>query len=62
MTLNIKKNKFKDIKNKNDITEKLHINLQGNSNNKYMINRCPQSARNKNNINNLNNNNYISSV
>ena len=56
MTLNINKNKVKDIKNKNDLTENLHINLQGNSNNKYMSNKCPQSARNKNNINNLNNN------
>ena len=56
MTINISKNKTKEIKNKNDTTENLHINLQGNTNNKYMSNRFPQSARNKNNINNLNNN------
>ena len=59
------KNKSKDMKNKNDTTENLHINLQGNSNNKYISNRFPQSARNKNNTNNLNNNknsNFCSEV
>ena len=52
-------NKIKEIKNKNDTSDNVHINLQGNSNinNKYMNNRFPQSARNKNNVNNLNNNN-----
>ena len=52
-------NKIKEIKNKNDTSDNVHINLQGNTNinNKYMNNRFPQSARNKNNVNNLNNNN-----
>ena len=52
-------NKTKEIKNKNDTSDNVHINLQGNTNinNKYMNNRFPQSARNKNNVNNLNNNN-----
>ena len=49
-------NKIKENKNKNDTNENLHLNLQGNTGNKFINKRFPQSARNKNNINNLNNN------
>jgi hypothetical protein len=52
----ISNNKIKENKNKNDTNENLHINLQGNSGNKFMNKRFPQSARNKNNTNKLNNN------
>ena len=53
-------NKIKETKNKNEFTENLHINLQGNTNNKFMNKRFPQSARNQNNINTNLNNNKIS--
>lgn len=58
ITINKNKNinKIKDLKNKNDLNENLHINLQANSDNKFMNKRFPQSARNQNNTNNLNNN------